>query len=101
MIRHIVMFRLKDTDVSAAENAAAAKAKAEALPAVIPQIRAMEVRLNAPSADQGNYHIALICDFDSQADLDAYQVHPEHKKFGGFIAGIREEGGRACIDYEI
>ena len=96
MIRHIVMFRLKD-----AAYAAEAKEKADKLPSVIPQIRAMEVRLNAPSADQSNYHIALICDFDSQADLDAYQVHPEHKQFGAYIATIREEGGRACIDYEI
>ena len=100
MIKHIVMFRLKDTDRTAAENAKAAKELADKLPSLVPSIRGMEVRLNSELADPTNYHIALICDFDDMKGLDEYQNHPEHKKFGAFIAEVRAEGGRACIDYE-
>ena len=101
MIKHIVMFRLKDTDgKTASENAAEAKVLAETLPSLVPSISSMEVRLNADDADDTNFHIALICSFDDMKGLDEYQNHPDHKKFGAFIAGVRAEGGRACIDYE-
>lgn len=101
MIKHIVMFRLKATEgKTAKENALAAKELADKLPALVPTIRKMETVINSEAAPDSNYHIALICDFDDIKGLDEYQNHPEHKKFGAFIAGIREEGGRACIDYE-
>lgn len=101
MIKHIVMFRLKATEgKTALENALAAKEMADKLPSLVPTIRKMETVINSEAAPDSNYHIALICDFDDIKGLDEYQNHPEHKKFGEFIYGIREEGGRACIDYE-
>lgn len=101
MIKHIVMFRLIDTEGrTAIENALAAKEQADKLPELVPSIRKMETVINSQAAPDSNYHIALICDFDDMNGLDEYQNHPEHKKFGAFIAGIRAEGGRACIDYE-
>ena len=101
MIKHIVMFRLIDTEGrTAMENALAAKEQADKLPELVPSIRKMETVINSEAAPDSNYHIALICDFDDMSGLDEYQNHPEHKKFGAFIAGIRAEGGRACIDYE-
>ncbi len=101
MIKHIVMFRLIDTEgKTAMENAIAAKEQADKLPELVPSIRKMETVINSQAAPDSNYHIALICDFDDMNGLDEYQNHPEHKKFGAFIAGIRAEGGRACIDYE-
>lgn len=101
MIKHIVMFRLIDTEGrTAMENALAAKEQADKLPELVPSIRKMETVINSEAAPDSNYHIALICDFDDMNGLDEYQNHPEHKKFGAFIAGIRAEGGRACIDYE-
>ena len=101
MIKHIVMFRLIDTEgKTAMENAIAAKEQADKLPELVPSIRKMETVINSQEAPDSNYHIALICDFDDMNGLDEYQNHPEHKKFGAFIAGIRAEGGRACIDYE-
>ena len=101
MIKHIVMYRLKATEgKTAQENALAAKEMADKLPSLVPTIRKMETVINSEAAPDSNYHIALICDFDDMKGLDEYQNHPEHKKFGAFIAKIREEGGRACIDYE-
>lgn len=101
MIRHIVMFKLKEEydGKSAYENAAAAKEKALKLKDIIPEIKAMSVEINSEDAPESNYEIALICDFENIDALNAYQEHEEHKKFGKFICEIRT--GRACIDYEI
>lgn len=102
MIKHIVMFRLKDTPGhTAAENAAIAKAEAEKLRTAVPSLKEYEVALNAPEADGTNYHIALICLFEDMAGLAEYQQHPAHKEFGEFIYGLRTENGRACIDFEV
>lgn len=101
MIKHIVMFKLKDSDgKTAMENAAIAKEMADKLPSLVPSIRKMEVRINSEAAPESNFELALICDFDDIKGLDEYQNHPEHKKFGAFISTVRAENGRACIDYE-
>ena len=100
MIKHIVMFRLKDTDGKTAyENALEAKERADRLPSLVPSLRGFSAVVNDPAADSSNYHLALICSFDDMEGLNEYQNHPDHKAFGAFIAGIREEGGRACIDF--
>ncbi|MDE6591758.1 MAG: Dabb family protein [Oscillospiraceae bacterium] len=102
MIKHIVMFKLKDTpEHTAAENAAIAKAEAEKLRTAVPSLKEYEVVLNADNADNSNYNIALICLFGDMAGLAEYQQHPAHKEFGEFIYGLRTENGRACIDFEI
>ncbi|MBQ8297449.1 MAG: Dabb family protein [Ruminococcus sp.] len=99
MIKHIVMFKLREANgKSEYDNALEAKERFDAVIAGVPQLKAGELVINSKDAPQDNYTISLICDFDSIDDLNAYQVHPEHKKFGAFIAEIKE--ARACIDYE-
>lgn len=94
MIRHIVMFKLKkDVDIAEAWQ------RAKKLADVVPSVEKMEVVCNSPLADASNYELALICDFMNMEDLNAYQNHPEHLKFGAYISQIRES--RACIDFEI
>ncbi len=101
MVKHIVMFKLKKTESKTPrENALAAKELADKLPSLVPSIIKMETVINSEAAPESNFDLALICDFEDMKGLDEYQNHPEHKKFGAFIAGIRAEGGRACIDYE-
>lgn len=95
MIKHIVMFKLKN-----AADAAKAKEMADKLQGVIPSLRKLEVVINSDKAPESNFELALICDFDDIEGLNEYQVHPEHKKFGAYISEIRADGGRACIDYE-
>ena len=53
----------------------------------------------APSVPNANYDVALLFDFETLDDLNAYQVSPEHVAFGQFISAVRT--GRACIDYEV
>jgi hypothetical protein len=100
MIKHIVMFKLKEefNGKSAYENAVEAKEKAEKLKDLVPYIKEMEVVVNTEKAPDSNYEIALVCDFENIDDLNKYQEHEEHKKFGKYITEIRT--GRACIDYE-
>lgn len=99
MIKHIVMFKLKESNgKSEYENAVEAKERFNDVIANVSELKAGEIVINSKDAPQDNYTISLICDFESVEDLNAYQVHPAHKKFGAFIAEIKTE--RACIDYE-
>jgi hypothetical protein len=100
MIKHIVMFKLQAEAAgkTAMQNAVEAKARAEQLPAQIPQLKKLEVQLNHTEADPTNYEFALLCDFETMDDLNTYQTHPAHVAFGQFIKPLRE--ARACIDYE-
>lgn len=101
MIRHVVMFKFKDEAEgrSKAENLALTKEMLEKLPSTIAQIRYQQVALNSAGADQTNYDLCLICDFDSFEDLNSYIVHPDHKAVGAFMRPLRLE--RACVDYEL
>lgn len=99
MIKHIVMFKLKEANgKSEYENAVEAKERFKKVAENVKELKKGEVVINSEKADQTNYTISLLCDFESIDDLNAYQVHPVHKEFGAFIAGIKTD--RACIDYE-
>lgn len=95
MIRHICMFKLKEENKE--QNMQEFIDRAQALK-VLPMLRHFEVVSNFKEAPESNYDVSLIFDFDSMADLDAYQTSPVHVEFGKFVGTVREE--RACIDYE-
>ena len=101
MIRHVVMFDfLEEAEGrSALENARIAQEMLEKLPEQIPWIRRSETGLNHSGANQTNYHLCLIADFDSQEDLERYIVHPDHVKVGEFMKKVRRK--RSCVDYEL
>ncbi|MEI6100894.1 MAG: Dabb family protein [Eubacteriales bacterium] len=100
MIRHIVMWKLKDfaEGNSKAENAAIIKKSLEALPQKIKQIKRLEVGLNVNPSDQA-YDAVLVSDFNSMEELAEYRDHPEHKKVQGFVHAVIES--RAVADYEL
>ena len=100
MIKHIVMWRLKQEAAGASteENAQKVKQMLENLKGVIPEILHLEVGMNvlpSPAA----YEVALYSEFASLDALAAYQKHPEHEKCKEFIGQIAAE--RAVVDYEI
>ena len=68
----------------------------EALPAVIPVIRKIEVGLNTNPGE--TWHIALYSEFDNLDDVKFYATHPLHVAAGKIIAEAKES--RACVDYE-
>ena len=100
MIKHIVMWRLKEEAEGAtkAENAQKMKEMLEALKGMIPEIIQIEVGINFLEAPPA-YDVALYSEFANVAGLNAYQVHPEHEKCKAFIGKIVCD--RAVVDYEI
>ena len=96
MIRHICMFTIKEENREA--QIAEFLRRGEEL-SRLPAVQSAQVVRKTQGAPNANYDVALIFDFDSLDDLNAYQVCPEHVAFGQFVGGIREN--RACIDYEL
>ena len=99
MIKHIVMFKLKEAEGrSEYENAVEAQKRFDNVIANVKELKKGEVVINSKDAPESNYTIALICDLDTIDDLNAYQVHHAHLEFGKFIGTVKTD--RACIDYE-
>ena len=100
MIRHIVMFKLKDYNLESEKMAAAAlvKKRLDELPSKINEIRNYEAGIDIRRLNW-SYDIVLTMDFDTLADLEAYIIHPDHKKFIEFNKDFSVD--KVCIDYEI
>jgi hypothetical protein len=99
MLKHIVMWKLKDFAQGATkkENAQKIKSQLEELRNKIKEIKFLEVGINInDSAD--SYDIVLYSEFDSLEDLKTYQNHPEHIRVGDFVGEVRLE--RKVADYE-
>ncbi|MBE6288375.1 MAG: Dabb family protein [Mediterranea massiliensis] len=99
MVKHIVLFKLKDELSVEVKLEAMNKFKQaiEALPAVIPFIRRIEVGLNINPEEA--WEIALYSEFDSLDDVKAYAVHPQHVAAARLLAEVKEN--RSCVDYEV
>jgi hypothetical protein len=100
MIKHIVMWTLKDEAEGAGKAANAQKMKdlLSALPPFIPVLRELEVGLDVFAASPA-CDVILYTAFDTRADLDAYQAHPEHQKVVGFVKQVA--ASRSVVDYEV
>ncbi len=98
MLKHIVMWRLKDTaeGKNKEENMEIMKEKLMVLEDIIPQIKYIEVGLNINPTDAA-YDVVLISHFDDEEALKIYAKHPEHVKVADFIGKVREE--RVVVDY--
>lgn len=99
MIKHVVVWKLKDFAEGAdkARNAKRLKIELEALKSAIPQIVQLEVGINALASDAA-YDVVLISEFKNEQDLDIYQNHPNHRAVADFVAKVRES--RVVIDYK-
>lgn len=103
MIRHIVMFKFKESanGKTKAENLEEARARMLAMKGKIPEIVEMDVYFGAPGSAPANFDYILVSKFRTMEDLHAYQKHPLHVAFGQFVGELREPDGRTCIDYEL
>ncbi len=99
MIKHIVLWKLKDFAEGADKirNAQIVKAELEALKNKIPQITHLEVGINFIPSENA-YDVSLYSAFEAEKDLELYQKHPEHVKVASLIAKLRES--RVVIDYK-
>jgi quinol monooxygenase YgiN len=100
MIKHIVMWKLKDHAEGAdrAANAVEMKRRLDACSNVVPGILKFEVMLAQPGLE-ATYDVVLYSEFADKAALEAYASHPTHKALVPFIGAVRE--ARQCMDYEI
>ena len=94
MIVHIVMFTFKEENK--AKNIAIVKDKLEALEGLIDELQSMEVGINFNKSERA-MDLSLYSTFESEEDLKAYAVHPEHLKVVELIKEVTEVS--KVVDY--
>lgn len=96
MVKHVVLWKLAESAEghSKWENARIIKERLEALKGVVPQLNSIQVGLNE---NGGDYDLVLLTEFDSMADLKAYDVHPAHQEVRAYVRKVIEQ--RASVDF--
>lgn len=99
MIKHIVLWRLKDNahGNDRAANARLIKQKLEGLRGRIPGLLSIEVGIDFVAGETSS-HVALYSEFASKEALAIYQAHPEHKAIVSFVVEAAAE--RRMVDYD-
>ncbi len=99
MLKHIVMWKLKDEAEGREKsgNALELKRRLEALKGPIREIVELEVGLQFEPSEAA-CDVALYSVFKDKADLEIYQKHPEHQKVVEFVKKIVSD--RKVVDYE-
>lgn len=99
MIRHIVMWKLKEEAEGATKERNAEKLKLilEGLKTSIEEIKNVEVGIQINSDHEQAMDVVLICDFENELDFKMYTRSPHHKKAVKFIDAVIEK--RLYVDY--
>lgn len=97
MVKHIVMWKLKDefTADQKQEIAETFKSKLEALDNLMDGVLNIKVEIS-PLASS-NMDLMLDSAFDSVETLNAYQVHPSHQEVAAYLKD--KVVSRNCMDY--
>ena len=93
MIKHIVMWKLKD-----AADAPGFKAQLDSCQHLVPGMLAFEVAIRTADLE-ANCDVVLYSVFENSAALAAYQNHPHHHQISGGLGAMRDT--RCVLDYEI
>lgn len=99
MIRHIVMWNIKE-EITGEEKKKACEKMAEGflpLKNLVPDVLDLKVEIN--TMESSNRDFMLLVDFPNVEALNAYQVHPEHVKAAAYVKEVTVN--RVCFDYEI
>ncbi|MGF1669234.1 MAG: Dabb family protein [Balneolaceae bacterium] len=99
MIRHIVMWKLKNEAQGATKQKNAEKLKLilEGLRANIDEIKNVEVGIQINEKSDEAYDVVLISDFETELDFQMYTRSPHHQKAIKFIESVVSE--RRYVDY--
>ena len=99
MIRHIVLWKFRESAEGSdrSRNLRKAKALLDALPATIPLIRGWETGIDMSRTDQ-SFDLGLSSLFETPGDLARYQAHPDHVKVVEFLR--KAQSSKVVIDYE-
>lgn len=100
MVKHIILWQLKDELVGAEKDAVkqGIKEGLEGLQGVIPGL--LEIKVNTNGLSSSNADVMLDSSFESEDALKAYAVHPAHVKVAD--EKVRPfTKTRACLDFEV
>lgn len=100
MIRHMVMFKLKEFP-SAAEKQEKMQEIKERLEALIDKIEVLKmIRVDFNCNPDESWDILLTTELATLEDVSTYANHPEHVAVAkGIIGPVKVD--RACVDYEV
>jgi quinol monooxygenase YgiN len=97
LIKHIVMWNLRgDTEADKAQAVSVLKRSFESLRGRIPGLLHLEIGVDSSRIDYA-CDVVLYSEFESQAALDAYAVHPEHLRVKQELTDLRI--ARHQVDY--
>jgi len=98
MIRHIVMWKLKDNAAghTRLENARLIKQQLESLLHVVEGLKEIEVGINI-AEDVDAFDLVLVSAFADEQALHAYHTHPAHLQIVPLVKEMREQ--RCLVDY--
>lgn len=104
MIRHVVMWKLKDNAEGATKKKNAEKMKLilEGLKVNIDEIKSVEVGINITDDDEeagSAFDVVLISDFETELDYTMYTRNAHHKKAIEFINSVIDK--RHFVDYKM
>lgn len=94
MVVHIVMFKFKEENKEA--NIQAVVVRLNALVALVPSLKSMEVGVNFTNSDRA-FDLSLYSTFETKEDLQTYAIHPEHLKVVELIKSVTLES--KVVDY--
>lgn len=100
MIKHVVLFKLKQFDSVEELNSKCAEIKnqLEDLMGKVPTLKSINVSINCNPNEQ--FHICLESTHDDMEGLQAYATHPLHVNISKeLIRPILE--ARSCVDFKI
>ena len=98
MVKHIILWKLKDEIADKASVKAGIKAGLEGLKGVVPGL--VDIVVNTEGLASSNADVMLDSTFESETALKAYAVHPAHVAAAdGYVRPYTEV--RLCLDYEL
>ncbi len=100
MIEHVVMWKFAENaeGKTRVENMAIVKERLLALPAVIPEIKFMQIGRDV-SRTEMSYDMMLVTRFESLDALHTYKVHPAHVAVSEYVAKVKT--ARVVLDAEL
>ena len=98
MVKHVILWKLKDGLDDPAAVKAAIKAGLEGLKGVVPGL--LEIVVRTEGLASSNADLMLDSSFESEAALKGYAVHPAHVTVAnGKVRPFVQT--RLCLDYEV
>ena len=95
MIRHIVLFKLKNPTTEVVNETVA---KLRSLEGKVESLIALEIGADILRTERSS-DVALTATFETLEGLQAYQVHPEHVKIIEYMGSVTESSIAADYEY--